>query len=120
MRLNPRLKRFARRMRHVPTRAEQRRWRWLRHREFRGCKFRRQYPAGSFILDFYSPALRLAIELDGKQHQEAGMTEYDFRRSRYLEAHAIKVVRISNELLIRDARAVFEQIAFAVDSLIWW
>ena len=116
MRLNPRLKRFAREMRQAPTRGEQRLWQWLRHREFRGCKFRRQYPAGSYILDFYCPALKLAIELDGRQHGEVGMTAYDYRRSRYLEAHGIAVLRIPNELLIRDAQMVFEQISFAVES----
>ena len=117
MRLNRRLKRFARRMRHAPTRGEGRLWSWLRERQFRGCKFRRQYPAGRYILDFYCPALKLAIELDGRQHQEAWMTEYDFRRSRYLEAHGVRVLRISNELFIRDAQLVFAQIAFVIDSL---
>ena len=117
MRLNRRLKCFARRMRHAPTRGEERLWSWLRERQFRGCKFRRQYPAGRYILDFYCPALKLAIELDGRQHQEAWTTEYDFRRSRYLEGHGVRVLRISNELFIRDAQLVFAQIGFVIDLL---
>ena len=58
----------ARYLRENRTTAEAKVWRWLRGRKLIGWKFRRQYPIGTYILDFYCNALRLAIELDGVGH----------------------------------------------------
>jgi uncharacterized protein DUF559 len=54
----------ARRLRRDSTRVEMQLWQKLRNRQL-GVDFRRQHPAGPFVLDFYCPSLRLAIELDG-------------------------------------------------------
>jgi very-short-patch-repair endonuclease len=62
---------IARRLRRNSTRVEMRLWQKLRNRQV-GVDFRRQHPAGPFVLDFYCPSLRLAIELDGSQHAEVG------------------------------------------------
>lgn len=47
------------------TSAEIALWLRLKGRQLGGVKFRRQFGVGSFVLDFYAPALRLGIELDG-------------------------------------------------------
>jgi very-short-patch-repair endonuclease len=54
----------ARDLRRDGTNVEMRLWQKLRNRQL-GVDFRRQHPAGNFYLDFYAPALRLAVELDG-------------------------------------------------------
>jgi very-short-patch-repair endonuclease len=59
----------ARRLRRDGTDVERRLWYRLRNAQIDGASFRRQHPAGNYILDFYCPALRLAIELDGGQQQ---------------------------------------------------
>src|SRR6478752_2896084 len=59
----------ARRLRRDSTDVEMRLWQKLRNRQL-GVDFRRQHPAGPFVLDFYCAALRLAVELDGGQHSE--------------------------------------------------
>src|SRR5437763_3095996 len=59
----------ARGLRSNSTNVEMRLWQKLRNRQL-GVDFRRQHPAGNFFLDFYAPALRLAVELDGGQHAE--------------------------------------------------
>ena len=51
-------------------------WSKIKNKQL-GYKFRRQYSVGPFILDFYCPTLRLAIELDGSQHLEPENVEYD-------------------------------------------
>ncbi len=58
---------------------------------------------GRYIVDFYCPQLRLAIEIDGRHHETSWMSEYDSERSAGLSARGIEIVRIPNELLIRDA-----------------
>ena len=102
-------------MRHAPTKAEGRIWRWLRARRFGGHKFRRQFPIGGYILDFYCPELRLAIELDGRHHDAEWMVDYQMNRRRELTRHGIEVVRIPNELLIRDAQSVEECIKAVIE-----
>ena len=103
MRASSHMRSRARQLRKSATVSEQRIWNWLRNRTFSGFKFRRQVPIGRYVVDFYCPALRLAIELDGKHHETAWMSEYDEERSMYLSSRGIDVVRIANELLARDS-----------------
>ena len=58
----------ARQLRRDQTDEEKELWRALRSHRFAGFKFRRQHPAGIYILDFYCAAARLDVELDGFQH----------------------------------------------------
>jgi len=95
-------------MRKGLTRSERRLWGWLRDRRVCGYKFRRQYPVARYILDFYCPQLKLAIEVDGRHYQTSWMAAYDSERARELHLHGIEVVRISNILLIRDPLLVEE------------
>ena len=94
----PAIKRaVARRMRSHPTRAEAAAWEMLRGRRCLGLKFRRQYPVRGFVVDFYCPALMLAIELDGSVHDGVEGAARDAARSAALAAERIAVIRIRNE-----------------------
>ncbi len=66
--------------------AEKLLWFHLRAKRFAGFKFRRQHPCDPYILDFYCPRRRLAVELDGGQHFEDAALRYDERRTRALES----------------------------------
>src|SRR5687767_8055899 len=109
MRASSHMRSRAKELRKAPTLSERRIWNWLRNRTFGGLKFRRQFPIGRYVIDFYCPALQLAIELDGHQHETPWMAEYDSERTRFLQKHGIEVLRIANELLARDSFTV-EQI----------
>ena len=50
---------------------------------------------GPFIADFYCPAARLVIELDGSSHAHEDQAEYDERRQRWLESKGLRVLRFS-------------------------
>ncbi|MBI3504878.1 MAG: DUF559 domain-containing protein [Proteobacteria bacterium] len=58
-------------MRREPTLAERRLWQMLRDRRLAGFKFRRQVPAGPYVLDFLCKDVRLVIEADGGQHADS-------------------------------------------------
>jgi hypothetical protein len=58
-------------------------------------KWRRQAPIGPFIVDFYCPAARLVVELDGSQHLD--QVAYDARRTAYLERGGLTVIRFGSE-----------------------
>ncbi len=57
------------------TPAEAHLWQHLRGGQLNGYEFRRQYPMGRFIVDFYCPRLKVIIEVDGDTH--AQQAEYD-------------------------------------------
>lgn len=103
---------FAREMRSSMTDAEALLWRLLRNRRIAGAKFRRQHPAGRYILDFYCAEIKLAVELDGGQHSEAVV--YDSNRENWLSAQGIRVLRFWNNQMLTETEAVMEVIYQAV------
>src|SRR6266513_4263664 len=86
----------ARLLRKKTTDAERILWRHLRNRNFAGYKFRRQHPFDPYILDFYCPAARLAIELDGGGHSYRTNQIRDRTRSEFLARRGITVLRFWN------------------------
>jgi very-short-patch-repair endonuclease len=82
----------------------------------KGYKFRRQYSVGAFILDFYCPEARLAVELDGQVHANPLRREYDCERQQHLEELGIRVLRFENRLVFEQPDCVIEAIAAALDS----
>ncbi|WP_229425761.1 endonuclease domain-containing protein [Lusitaniella coriacea] len=72
-------------------------------------RFRRQHPVGSFILDFYCPSCKLAIELDGAIHE--CQAEYDAARTQQLENFGYRVIRFQNERVLEDLPSVLAEIA---------
>jgi very-short-patch-repair endonuclease len=86
----------ARLLRKKATEAERILWRHLRNRNFAGYKFRRQHPLDCYILDFYCPAAKLAIELDGGGHSYRTGQIRDRRRSKLLACRGITVLRFWN------------------------
>ncbi len=61
-----------------------------------GVKFRRQYGVGQYVLDFYCPKLKLAIEIDGGIHNEEEQKSYDIARQKHIETAKIKFIRFSD------------------------
>ena len=92
-------------------------WKRLRARQFEGLKFRRQHPVGPYILDFYCPERRLAIELDGGQHFEPAAQAYDHRRTVFLRRSGIAVLRFNNDEVFLETEVVFEAIARALGDV---
>lgn len=84
--------------------AEQLVWSLLRNRQLAGLKFRRQFPIGPFIADFYCHESKLVVELDGESHDHRAQVDAD--RTRYLEAHELLVFRVANDDVHADLEAV--------------
>ena len=106
----PPLKSRRKELRNNATPAEIKLWSVLQHSNLGGYKFRRQHSVGSYILDFYCPSERLAVELDGDSHFTDEAMEYDRVRTEYLNALNIKVVRFLNTDVYENLNAVCENI----------
>ena len=107
----PHLKPHRRELRTRGTPAEAALWTLVKNRRLHGRKFRRQHSVGPYILDFYCPAERLAVELDGAVHDDPARAAYDAERTRHLAAVGIRVVRFENRLVFEHPEAVLAQIA---------
>jgi very-short-patch-repair endonuclease len=99
-----------RRLRKSMPDAEAILWSRLKGRQLLGCKFRRQYSVGSFVIDFFSAKIKLAIELDGDSHFQRGAQEYDQKRQQFIESFGIKIVRILNTEVYQNLDGVLEMI----------
>ena len=92
------------------TSAEAVLWTMINKRQLDGARFLRQYSAGNFIVDFYCPIAKLAIELDGQPHFEESQIEYDKRRTVYLNAQGIRVLRFENIEIFDYPQRTLEEI----------
>jgi len=94
----------ARQLRESATQHGRLLWRHLRKRQLQGWKFRRQHPVDRYIIDFYCPEARLAIELDGGSHNFTNRESLDQKRTRFLAGKNILVLRFWNYQLNRELR----------------
>ena len=110
-------KQKRRQLRRDQTYTEKIVWHYLRNRRTKGTKFRRQYSIDKYILDFYCPEYKLAIEIDGSVHNEPEQKEYDAERQKYLEAFGIKFIHIKNEELSGNANKAFAKIEEIINKI---
>ncbi|HEY3447228.1 MAG TPA: endonuclease domain-containing protein [Myxococcales bacterium] len=113
------LRERCRELRRNATPAERRLWELLKGRQLDGWKFRRQHQFGPFILDFFCPASRLAIEVDGPVHWTAQAEMRDEIRTEFLEENGIRVLRFTNDEVLHRTDAVLVRIQEAVADEDW-
>ena len=75
-----------------------------------------QHMLCGYILDFWIPESRLAIELDGKHHAGAVQSRKDAARDRMLRSQHIQVYRIPNEEVLEDCSALAQRIIVMADG----
>ena len=117
LRNDPALKQRRRELRCNQSDAERALWAKVRSKQFFGMKFFRQYSIGPYILDFYCPTAKLAVELDGGQHNQGDKIEHDVVRSDYLKAQGIDVVRFWNNEVLLDIESVLSKLELRVTPL---
>lgn len=98
-----------RELRRKMTRAEMIFWNYVRAGQF-DIKFRRQVGIGPYIADFYSPRIRLVIELDGESHDDDAAIARDNERDAFMKALGIFVLRFSNTEVLSNIDLVIDRI----------
>jgi very-short-patch-repair endonuclease len=109
-----RQKEIRRRLRNDMTKAEVTLWYSLKGKQLRGYKFRRQHGIGQYVVDFYSPELKLAIEVDGGSHDSPDMRKSDEERQRSIERYGIQFLRFTDDQVLGEPDRVAERIEYAV------
>jgi adenine-specific DNA-methyltransferase len=101
-------------LRRNQTEAEKKLWDILRNRQLAGVKFRRQFPIGQYIVDFYSSEYKLGIEADGGQHYEDRGRQQDELRTKELANLGVKILRFSNLDILNNIEGVYQVIQEAI------
>ena len=111
------LKENRKNLRNNSTYAEVFLWNELKHSKLKDRKFRRQHSVGNYIVDFYCPSEKLAVELDGEIHFQEDQIKYDKQRDEYLNSLGIKVIRFENQEVLYSVGKVLAKITkhFKVD-----
>ena len=101
--------------RQAPTSAEAMLWKGIRRRFVAGLKFRRQHILAGYVVDFYCPALRLVIEVDGGVHD--AQQARDAQRTLQLAQLGARVLRIPNAHVLSDLPGVLAHLADICERL---
>ncbi len=107
---HPSLKPRRQKLRTDSTEPEKIIWYNLRNNKL-GHKFLRQYSIEGYIIDFYCPEKRLAVEIDGEYHNTPQVKNYDKYRQRLIEAYNIRFARFTNEEIIYNKKLVLTKIS---------
>ena len=106
-----------RELRNHATDAERLLWQRLKGKQLAGVKFRRQYSIDEFILDFYAPSIKLAIEIDGPTHLSEEAMKYDEVRTKYVERFGIRILRVTNVDVYTNIEGVLLQIESTIREI---
>ena len=108
----------AKQLRRTMTRAETLLWRYLKADRLAGLNFRRQTPIGNYIADFVAHSCKLIVELDGESHEFEERISHDERRDRWLESRGYRVLRFTNEDVLKNLEGVALVIAEAAEQAV--
>jgi very-short-patch-repair endonuclease len=108
----------AKQLRRTMTRAETLLWRHLKAHRLERLGFRRQAPIGNYIADFVAHSSRLVVELDGESHDFVSRIRRDAVRDRWFEARGYRVLRFTNDDVMKNLEGVVLCIAEAAEQAV--
>ncbi len=114
---SPEIFRRAKELREQMTSSEQILWEKIRAGRLNGLKFRRQHPAGKYILDFYCHEFKLVIELDGEIHSDKDQIERDKGRTEDLIDLGMSMLRFKNDEIINNPNHILTLILNHIENL---
>lgn len=103
-----------RRLRRKMTEAEELFWSRVRNKQLDGLRVKRQYGLGPYILDFYIPKYKLAIELDGGVHSIGLVIRKDQNKDAFLNENGISVLRLENEIVLKNIEAALKKVILQI------
>jgi very-short-patch-repair endonuclease len=106
----------AKQLRRAMTRAETLLWRQLKAHRLDDLGFRRQSPMGHYIADFVSHSCKLIVEVDGESHDFESRILHDERRDAWFASRGYRVLRFTNDDVMKNLEGVVVTISQAADS----
>lgn len=100
----------AKEMRKQPTHAEKVLWMELKSKSLEDYKFRQQHLIDDFIVDFVCLSKKLVVEVDGEYHFTEEQIQLDNYRIITLNKLGYKVIRFTNEQVVKSISEVLKEI----------
>lgn len=114
MRATARSMRAARSLRRQLSLPEMLLWRLLRLNR-RELRLRKQHAIGPFVADFYCPAAKIVIEIDGATHDFT--PDADNERDAYMAGLGLNVIRVAAADVLANPEAVADGICRLCESV---
>jgi len=115
---NKDLQPYANFLRSSMTKAEACLWKYaLRAKQMKDYTFRRQRPIMNYIVDFACLELKLIIEVDGYTHSLEETIKKDAIKQKALEDAGYRVIRFSDNEVLKDMRNVISTIEVFIEDL---
>ncbi len=99
------------------TKSEELLWSYVRREQRVGTKIKRQYSVQGFVVDFYAPSVKLAIEIDGASHDLPFAKGRDAVRQKMIEEYRIQFLRFSDKEIFDDLDRVLQDIDSTIYNL---
>ncbi|MGH2574956.1 MAG: endonuclease domain-containing protein [Ignavibacteria bacterium] len=99
------------------TKAEVKLWNYLRKKNILKQRFLRQFSIGNYVVDFYCPKLKLAIEIDGSTHLGNEQIKYDRQRQEEVESLGVVLIRFWNDDVYKSLEGVVRLIEEKIEDL---
>ena len=109
---------LSRKNRLEPTIQEKMLWNVISGKKINALKFRRQFPVGRYIVDFYNHSQKNVIEIDGEIHEN--QKEYDKNRDQYLKAGGLNIIIFTNREIGSDLTCVIKSIITFTTKVPLW
>ena len=103
----------ARRLRTPMSLPERLLWSALRNQQT-GLRFRKQHPAGRYVLDFYCDRAKLCVEVDGHSHDFTGRR--DRARDIWLSQQGVRTLRVAAEDVLQNVDGVVQFIVYEANA----
>ena len=101
-------KKRARELRAAMSLPERVLWAHLRRKQT-GLRFRKQQPAGPYVLDFYCHEARLCVEVDGQTHDFTA--QRDEQRDEWLKSQGVRTLRVAARDVLENLEGVIQYIS---------
>ena len=111
---NPKLKKYARKLRNNSTYTEIMLWNYLKGKQIMGYDFDRQRPIDNYVVDFYCKDIQLAIEIDGESHYTN--READKKRDLRLNTLGVTVLRFDDMEIVYELDEVLKKIEMWIEE----
>ena len=114
----PQLKKIRQKLRNNMPKSEKVFWQKIRGKQL-GVKFRRQFSVENFILDFYSPEIKLGIEIDGDSHfiSNANILKDCNRDNVLFKKYSIKILRFTNTEVKENLEGCLEKLLREIGNI---
>ena len=89
-------------------------WEAIAKKKVFGIKFRRQFPIGRYIVDFYNHRHKLVVEIDGEVHND--QKEYDKNRDDFLKSNGCRVIHFTNNDIEGNMDKVLNEIVKNINN----